>query len=433
MRNLSPFGLDYDDRIDYLKTYLMQNKDQKICFSKEDGMSYGNRDKPHEWKQTTNITAENLFATFPLNGVEGLQPKPNDRLQIIQEFLNDRQNRMYCFSSNGVSFGTRGDEKNWKRRVWESPDWLPVRRQTEIATKNPTAAPPAPSHLVNAININDILTIGPELGKGSFGKVFEATLKIDIVAPNQKIIANGTKVALKVQELKDSNLKLLAVEAAALKRAMEKNCVNIVYIYDIIYDDANKKVYIIMELIAGENMDNLVKQNALKGKSEEIIIKNYIAPVVAGLQCLHDHRIAHRDLKLENIMFDNETKQTKLIDLGLSCMDICDGQLVGNLSSLAPEFFLNKDIKFISDVDNWIKADIWSLGCTIYSMMSGGKSFALQANLIKSRKIKDEASKILSATTVIKLPSVPAHHGKIRKMLDNWLQIDPKKRHLIQQ
>ena len=78
----------------------------------------------------------------------------------------------------------------------------------------------------------------------------------------------------------------------------------------------------------------------------------------------------HRDIKFENIMFENKTKeaQIKLIDFGIATVytkrKLTDR--VGTVYTMSPEVIRGKYTS---------KADLWSIGVTTFMLLSGEKPF----------------------------------------------------------
>lgn len=82
---------------------------------------------------------------------------------------------------------------------------------------------------------------------------------------------------------------------------------------------------------------------------------------------LHQNKVAHCDLKFENILYDEATATLKLIDFGFS-VDDADTQLptflCGTPSYMAPEEVLKKP-------GDLFKADVWSLGVILFKLATG--------------------------------------------------------------
>ncbi len=94
-----------------------------------------------------------------------------------------------------------------------------------------------------------------------------------------------------------------------------------------------------------------------------------------GLQYAHEHGLIHRDIKPSNLML-TRSGTVKVIDMGLalvredsSAQVTQSGLVVGTMGYCAPEQFRNA-----SSVD--IRADIYSLGCTLYHLLAGKAPFS---------------------------------------------------------
>lgn len=99
--------------------------------------------------------------------------------------------------------------------------------------------------------------------------------------------------------------------------------------------------------------------------------KHYIKTIVGAVAYIHDHGIVHRDLKLENFLFESKAdhSELKLIDFGLSIFMDKYGlayNSVGTPYYVAPEVMSGS-------YDS--RCDIWSLGVIAYMLMSGRPPF----------------------------------------------------------
>ncbi|XP_032610185.1 serine/threonine-protein kinase N2-like [Hylobates moloch] len=96
----------------------------------------------------------------------------------------------------------------------------------------------------------------------------------------------------------------------------------------------------------------------------------YAACIVLGLQYLHEHKIAHRDLKLENLLLDREGF-VKIADFGLCKQGMGYGDrtstFCGNAECLAPEV--------LTETSYTRAVDWWGLGVLIYEMLVGKPPF----------------------------------------------------------
>ena len=166
------------------------------------------------------------------------------------------------------------------------------------------------------------------------------------------------------------------------------------------------KQHIVLEHAPG--MSLLKYLNMMKRISEpecKTIFKN----LLKGVDYLHTHKIAHRDLKLENIIIDKH-KNVKIIDFGFASdtnKDFKGHMFCGTPSYMSPEIINHQK-------HSYFKADIWALGIILYALLSGKFPF-------KAQNDKDLYSKIRKG--VFNLPEGITIEAK--SMILNMLQIDP--------
>lgn len=299
--------------------------------------------------------------------------------------------------------------------------------------KNPTTwKTKLPVKSLGSGSINDIVTLGKELGRGSFGVVYKAKYN-----DHGKMI----DVAVKEQNMKGvrpHTLESLKVEIEALYDA--KSC-NIPYIYDIIYDSVREKLYFIMELLVGMNLSEYVKgkdrtrphRNPVQTDSRAMLISDQL---VSGLKCLHDHGIAHRDFKLANTMINPENLDVKIIDFGLSCIGRCEPTTVGTQITMAPEVIM-KTVKS----GMWPATDVWSLGCSLYTLVTQ-KYYPLQTKISPHyRSLRSASDPVDKAMIKRKIQWIYDHTGppdlsavnstkfpSVMKLLKVCLIVDPDER-----
>ena len=145
----------------------------------------------------------------------------------------------------------------------------------------------------------------------------------------------------------------------------------IVAFYDFIEDDHN--YYLVMEYCEHGTLLDRVTQS---GGLPEPLIKSVMCELVCALNYLHSEmKVAHRDIKLENIMLDRNN-HIRLIDFGLGQMFSGNGQCLhtacGSPIYASPEM--------LSGQMYGISSDVWSAGVVLYSMAYGTLPF--QANHI---------------------------------------------------
>ena len=154
------------------------------------------------------------------------------------------------------------------------------------------------------------------------------------------------------------------------RAAAALNHKNIVRVYDI----GNEKDthYMVMEYVEGMDLYELVK---VKGPLDFDEAANYTLQAAIGLQHAHEKGLVHRDIKPGNLLLTNDGV-VKILDLGLalfredsvSLTMVHNEKVLGTADYLSPEQAINSH-----DVDH--RADIYSLGCTLYYMLTGQPPF----------------------------------------------------------
>src|SRR5262245_19394591 len=147
---------------------------------------------------------------------------------------------------------------------------------------------------------------------------------------------------------------------------------NIVRAYDV--DQEGKRHFLVMEYVPGQSLHELVVRS---GPLDYVAAVEYMRQAAEGLQHAHRIGMVHRDIKPGNLLLD-EKGTVKLLDLGLarffddkeenSLTVKHDEKVLGTADYLSPEQALDSH-----KVD--IRSDIYSLGCTLYYLLTGKPPF----------------------------------------------------------
>ncbi|MDB4932775.1 MAG: uncharacterized protein JWM10_5259 [Myxococcaceae bacterium] len=134
--------------------------------------------------------------------------------------------------------------------------------------------------------------------------------------------------------------------------------------------------FLAMEYVEGRNLDALVAEHAAH---KEYIPTHrgltILRQMAHGLASLHAAGIVHRDVKPSNVMIEQGTGRTVLLDLGLARWFVqpTDSRLsfVGTPAYMAPEQILGEDPAQIAG-----HTDVYSLGCTAFELFTGSPPFS---------------------------------------------------------
>lgn len=143
---------------------------------------------------------------------------------------------------------------------------------------------------------------------------------------------------------------------------------NVLKLYEVI--ETSKYINVITELIFGVSLLELIK-NKKTHRIEEAECKKIFYQIVSGINYCHIKNISHRDIKLENILWNEKEEKAKIIDFGFgvkSQKNVYQKFFCGTPSYMPPEIVLKK--KYIAQY-----ADIWSLGVLLYTMLCGAFPF----------------------------------------------------------
>ena len=97
----------------------------------------------------------------------------------------------------------------------------------------------------------------------------------------------------------------------------------------------------------------------------------YVRQVIEAVQHIHSRGVVHRDLKLENVVINEDSHELKLVDFGFARedrMEVMRSEICGTPNYMAPELHLRE--KHLSK-----PTDIWAIGVIIYYLLTGSFPF----------------------------------------------------------
>src|ERR1051325_3123991 len=170
------------------------------------------------------------------------------------------------------------------------------------------------------------------------------------------------------------SLQRFAREASSAARILHPN---VAAVFD--YGEAEKIVYLVMEFVDGESLSAILSREGALEPRRAIDIARQIAD---GLQAAHELGIVHRDLKPDNVIVARNKagkEIPKVVDFGIakaltdSPQDALtrSGLVIGTPEYMSPEQLLGDPVD--------ARADIYSLGCILYQMLTGEPAFAAES------------------------------------------------------
>lgn len=198
------------------------------------------------------------------------------------------------------------------------------------------------------------------LGRGGMGSVFLG----EHVTMNRRV---ALKIISRQVSQDPASLERFLGEARAIAALDHPN---IVRAYSV--DNEGERFYLVMEYVEGTDLQRMVEENGPLDCDRAV---DYIRQAADGLDHAHQRNMIHCDIKPSNLLV-NMQGVVKILDLGLARLTGDDGRkaaeqddgVLGSVDYLSPEQALQSP-----NLD--CRADIYSLGCTLYFLLTGHPPF----------------------------------------------------------
>lgn len=238
-----------------------------------------------------------------------------------------------------------------------------------------------------------------KIGAGAFGKVYSAVSFL-----------TGETVAIKCLEknmIKTSSAKAKVQREIEIHRMMDS--FQIIRLLEVFENDTY--IFFVMEYADKGDLLGYVRK---KGPLTEPQARDIVVQVVLGLESCQSKHVLHRDVKLDNILLTSDGS-SKLCDFGISLV-MSPGELVfdqsGTPAYIAPELLRGRGY-------SGFKADIWNLGITLYTMLTGTIPF-------KCLDVPQLHALILEGE--FDFPEEPKLSAEVRDLIRKVLVLDPDDR-----
>jgi len=238
-----------------------------------------------------------------------------------------------------------------------------------------------------------------DYAKGAYGKIMLAKEKVSSEKVVIKKIPQSTPARMITNEVKAGKLIGSHQNIAAMLQ----------------YNEKPDYHYIVFQHINGQDLFTYLEKLNFSPRTEHEA-RSIISQILLGLEHVHKNKIAHRDVKLENVLIDTKGR-VYVIDLGLCafieenklCRDWC-----GSDNYLAPEIVRRNPY-------NGYKADVFSCGVVLFALLFGVFPFEnLRVNGVQNLR-----------TLKVRFPSDVKVSMSAKELLLKMLEDDPEKRYTI--
>ena len=206
-----------------------------------------------------------------------------------------------------------------------------------------------------------------KIGSGAFGTVIKVLSSIG----TGEFAAKGTKKDLFHARCKKYSLSVTWETEATIMRAVGSHP-NLIYLHKA-HQCRGWQILILEYAQSGDLLQHIVSNSCLEPQEAALLFEQ----VCAGLSFLHAQKVAHRDVKPENVLLKENSHGSvaMLADLGLA--RFCQGgcySLVGTPQYRAPEIWFHKTTTCNNNgYDEMV--DSWSAGVTLFAMLAGELPF----------------------------------------------------------
>jgi len=260
-------------------------------------------------------------------------------------------------------------------------------------------------------------------GEGGYGATF--------AAQDRK---TGEPIVVKVIDTRKMKMALIQKECQFLETVRGNEHIIKIHAHGLGQNKHSHLYFIFMERASGgELFDQLTTHN---GPVPEAIARGFMAQMCDGVAHCHACGVAHRDLKLENVLL-NDAGVVKVIDFGLSHQYERDAKtgtvdrskmiegFCGSKSYAAPEVLVGRGY-------DGFQADMWSLGVCLFGLLNGffPVDEAKPSDWRFQKLVRAQELGKSSVTTILGwYKKTPAHlSAKACSLLDALLSINPLKR-----
>lgn len=217
----------------------------------------------------------------------------------------------------------------------------------------------------------ELLFVGPRIGEGGQGKVYEGKYRNQSVAL-KLMQRNGTPEEVAKRENR------FAREVTLLSKLQHKNLVKFI--------GACKEtaaMVVVTELLLGGSLKKFLVSVRPKRLDQRLAIK-FALDIAEAMEFLHSRGIIHRDLKPDNLLLTNDQKMVKLVDFGLAREETLTEMMTaetGTYRWMAPELYSTVTLRNGEKKHYNQKVDVYSFSIVLWELLTNRMPFEGMSNL----------------------------------------------------
>ncbi|KAK2956678.1 putative Calcium/calmodulin-dependent protein kinase kinase 2 [Blattamonas nauphoetae] len=232
------------------------------------------------------------------------------------------------------------------------------------------------------------------IGKGAYGKV-----KLCFIRDNPDTLYAIKQVKKKLKKGSGKSggqektwvMDSLSKEVAIMKQMDHPHLVKL---YEVIDDPKHSKMYMVLEYLEGGTLT--IRNNSFY---PEDVVHFYFHQLVTGIAFLHQHNIAHHDIKPDNVLLSNNNV-LKVSDFGASIMYDSQNETIRGIRG-TPVFIPPEACCVPPREDGYspFLADLWALGILLFNLLFGHVPFIGSTVTLTYKAINEEELDLDAAET----------------------------------
>jgi WD40 repeat protein/tRNA A-37 threonylcarbamoyl transferase component Bud32 len=292
---------------------------------------------------------------------------------------DDRLHEAIASFEEAVDAGRHPDPQEWLRRYPEVAnrlaDYFAARKGVK-ALATPLLPPVAGADPVPEIPDYQILEV---IGPGGMGVVYKARQRSTDSIVALKVIRADRLEGLPAEQRRKTVERFIAEAQAAAQLEHD----HLVKVYQV--GEWQGRPFYTMRYVEGSSLADLIKGGPLEARRAAA----YLEQVARGVHEAHQHGILHRDLKPPNILVDARTDRPLVADFGLAkLLQAGEERTHSNEVMGTPPYMSPEQAQSAARVT--VVSDVYSLGATLYALLTGRPPFRADTPMETLRKVIEE-------------------------------------------